>query len=166
MKPQDEKLIWRYIDGECEPQERQVIHQRIAEEPSFRQEISARTSLHQSLRQMEAEQPSMRFVMNVMDRLPQLHKKIVVQPLINPFWVKAFFYTLSAFTLVYTVGSIYYLQQVEAVNMVKIPAFQSILDRFSTLPQQLWTLIVILCFSYLFFVWLDRHLNKRFGKKT
>ncbi len=166
MKPQDEKLIWRYIDGECEPKERKVLQERIAQEPSFQQEVQARTSLHQSLRQMEAEQPSMRFVMNVMDRLPQLYKKVVVQPLIKPIWIRLFFYTLSAFALLYTGGSIYYLQQAESAGGAHIPVLQSFFDTIAALPQQVWTLIVMLCVSYLFFVWLDGRLNKRFGKKT
>ncbi|MFN7115784.1 MAG: anti-sigma factor family protein [Saprospiraceae bacterium] len=160
MKTQDEQMLWKYLDSEANEQERTAVEQRVSEEAAFQQEFQARQQLHTALQKMEAEQPSMRFVMNVMDRLPILYKK-TIEPLVNPKWVKAFFGSLGIFIAglfgyAATLGGSTTNYDVPGANFIQ---------RFNALPSSVFTILAMVSFTYLFFVILDRQLKKRFARK-
>ncbi len=161
MKAQDKEHIWQQLDGEPTDPERAQPPRR-ATEPDT--EWTTRQVLHHSLQKMEAEQPSMRFVMNVMDRLPQLYKKMTVQPLVHPRWVRAFLYMLTGAGLLYVGVVVHYVQTAEDAAAALSPTIDWLLPFFALLPAQSWGMMATLCASYLFFVLLDRHLRKRFSK--
>lgn len=160
MKPQDDKLHWKYIDGEATEQERTWVQRRLTDDASFKAEFQSRQQLNHTLQQMEPEQPSMRFTLNVMESLPVLYKK-AIEPLVSPKWVKAFIGSLVA-AVVGLFGYAAISADAEVVTS-HIPG-QNFIERLNSLPISTFTTLIIISISYLFFVMLDRQLKKRFSK--
>jgi len=69
-------LIWKYLDGECTPQEKEQVQRLLAEDLAFAEELEMAKSLQETLRELEPEQPSMRFSANVSEKLPALYRPI------------------------------------------------------------------------------------------
>lgn len=160
MKIPDDKLQWKYLDGEATESERSAVQRRLEEDAAFKTALHTRQQLHHTLRQMEPEQPSMRFVMNVMDSLPILYKK-TIEPLVSPKWIKAFLGSLGVFF----VGLFVYAATViGSFSNSNIPGEQFI-EKLNALPISVFTTLAIISFTYLFFVILDRQLKKRFARK-
>lgn len=164
MKEQDKKLIWKVLDGEGTPEEREQSQQRRAEDSDFNLEFATREHLHDSLHKTEAEQPSMRFVMNVMDKLPQLYQR-TIKPLISPIWVKGFLYTMTALLVGYFGSVAYYMRNTEQISPEAAPGAKVLSDFVQMFSTQTWVILGMLGFSYLFFVWLDKTLKKRFQNR-
>ncbi len=101
MQPEDSILLWKYIDGQCAPEEARQLEQRMEQDAALKAAWELRLRLNTSLRQLPLEQPSMRFALNVMDRLPALVRKIQIAPLISPRWLKTFWAAMA--TVVCTV---------------------------------------------------------------
>jgi len=95
MQPEDSILLWKYIDGQCAPEEALQLEQRLAQDAALKAAWELRVRLNTSLRQLPLEQPSMRFALNVMDRLPALVRKIQVEPLVPPRWLKTFWAAMA-----------------------------------------------------------------------
>ncbi len=98
MQSEDSILLWKYIDGQCTPEEALLLEQRMEQDEALKEAWALRVRLNTSLRQLPLEQPSMRFAVNVMDRLPALVRKIKFEPLVSPRWLQVF--GASAATLV------------------------------------------------------------------
>ena len=87
MKDMDEILIWKYLDGLCDPAEKEEVEKRLLNDEKFKLALEQRSTLHKGLEGMEPEQPSMRFTLNVMENLPEMYNKLsVIPPLIQPVW--------------------------------------------------------------------------------
>lgn len=164
MKEEDKKLIWKLLDGEGTPTEREQAQERRSEDADFNLEFGMREHLHESLKKTEAEQPSMRFAMNIMDKLPQLYQR-TIKPLISPLWVKGFLYTMTALLVGYMGSVMYYVATTDEISPDAAPGAQTISNIFNSLSNQTWIMLGMLGFSYLFFVWLDKTLKKRFNRK-
>lgn len=95
MLPEDSILLWKYIDGQCLPEEARQLEQRMAQDADLKAAWELRIRLNQSLRQLPLEQPSLRFALNVMDRLPAMVKKINIAPLVSTRWLKSFTATMA-----------------------------------------------------------------------
>ncbi|MEM1218569.1 MAG: hypothetical protein AAGH79_06640 [Bacteroidota bacterium] len=72
MSVMEETLLWKYIDGDCTPQELALVEKMLAEEERIRQHFNTMKLLHGDLLNLEMQQPSMRFTANVMEQLPVL----------------------------------------------------------------------------------------------
>ncbi len=164
MKEDDKKLIWKLLDGEGTPAEREHAQQRRSEDADFNLEFGMRAHLHESLQKTEAEQPSMRFVLNVMDKLPQLYRR-TVKPLIRPIWVKGFLYAVLALLIGSFGIGMYYVTITDEISPEAAPGAETVSNFFNALPTQTWLMLGMIGFSYLFFVWLDKALRKRFQNK-
>ena len=77
-------LIWKYLDGECTPQEKEQVQQLLAQDTTFAEEMELAKSLQETLSTMEPEQPSMRFSANVSEKLPSLYRPIHISTDILP----------------------------------------------------------------------------------
>ena len=161
MKEQNEQMIWKYLDGHSSPAECEAMEKRLAEDAAFRAAFLERQRLHAALQEQEAEQPSLRFAKNVMDRLPALYRRSV-EPLVRPFWTKVFAGALGAFLILYFGGVIYSVERglvsgegpaAEVGNQVS-----TWLDR---LPPHALYIVLALSISYLFLVFLDRKLQQK-----
>lgn len=156
------ELLWKYIDGQCTPEEVSRVERLLAEDAGFKREWAQRHKLHQHLRLEELEQPSMRFARNVMDRLPNLYRKLDIRPLISPLWRKALtglagLFLLAYFALVFNV--------VETAGPTSSPnqQLEGFIDTLTSLPMQAMSILLSLSIGYILLTFLDQQLKKRFS---
>ena len=76
MENEQSILIWKYLDGECTPQEKEQVQHLLTHDMAFAEELELAKSLQESLQKMEPEQPSMRFSANVTEQLPALYRPV------------------------------------------------------------------------------------------
>ena len=93
-----EEKIWSYIDGTSSKDEVAFVEQMIATDAIWRVKYSELKEINQLLKaDMELEQPSMRFSMNVMDQLQGLQPAPATKQYINKTIIRsiAVFFILS-----------------------------------------------------------------------
>lgn len=159
------ELLWKYIDGECSPDEALEAERLLAENPELKREWAQRARLHQELQQQELEQPSMRFARNVMERLPELYRKLDIRPLISPFWRKALAGLAGVFVLAYFALVFNVIETAGPAEGGQIPEVQAFVDTLTGLPMQAMSILLALSFGYILLAFLDRQLKKRFGEQ-
>lgn len=162
---QDEHIIWSYLDGTATAAEREAVEKRLVEDNAFRAAFLERKHLHAALQEQEAEQPSLRFAKNVMDKLPALYQR-TVEPLVRPFWIKAFAAGLGVFLLLYFGGVIYSVER--GLVSGEGPAARvgnQVSSLIDNLPSQALYIVLALSVSYLFLVFLDRKLQRLMLRK-
>lgn len=76
MENEQSILIWKYLDGDCTPQEKEQVQHLLAQDATFAEELEMAKSLQETLQGMEPEHPSMRFSANVTEKLPALYRPI------------------------------------------------------------------------------------------
>ncbi len=158
-------MIWNYLDGTGSPVQRQAVEKRLTEDAAFRAAFLERKHLHAALQEQEAEQPSMRFANNVMDKLPALYQR-TVEPLVRPFWIKVFAGSLGAFLLLYFGGVIYSMERgLVSGEGPAARAGDQVSTLLDSLPPQVLSVVLALSISYLFLVFLDRKLQRLMLKK-
>jgi len=65
-----EQMIWEYIDGSCDEPTKVQVQQKLNTDVQWQNMYSELLSLHKSIRtDMEAEQPSLRFTKNVLEKI-------------------------------------------------------------------------------------------------
>jgi anti-sigma factor RsiW len=153
------ELLWKHIDGSCSPEERQAVERLLAEDEAFKQEWAKAQKLHTALQQQEAEQPSMRFAKNVMERLPALYRKISIQPLLSPLAKRGFIALLGLFFAAYFYFAYLYLQANPA-GAGSSP-LEGIANTLLSLPMTVMSLLAALSSAFLLLAWLDKQLKKR-----
>jgi len=62
---------WDYLDGKLPELEREAFEQKLSQDADLRAAFEEARVLHQALREMEADAPSMRFSKDVLEQLPQ-----------------------------------------------------------------------------------------------
>ncbi|MCB0571144.1 MAG: hypothetical protein KDC66_15325 [Phaeodactylibacter sp.] len=154
------ELLWKYIDGACTPEEKAEVERLLAEDTAFRLAYAQRLKLHQSLKEQPLEQPSMRFVRNVMDRLPSLYKKLSVRPL----FTTTQWSILGALTAVFMLGYSYITYQyAESAPKAAEPSqIDIVASALNGLPTQFMAVLAAVSFGVIGLVWLDRQLKQRF----
>lgn len=157
-----EELLWKYLDGECSPEETGAVEKLLAEDPEFKREWARRHKLHKQLQQQELEQPSLRFARNVMDRLPELYHKLDIRPLISPLWQKVLGGLAGAFLLAYFALVYNFVETTAPDGASQIPAVQAFVDTLAGLPVQALSILLSLSFGYILLVVIDQRLKKRF----
>ncbi|NUN99664.1 MAG: hypothetical protein HUU01_03505 [Saprospiraceae bacterium] len=134
MLPEDSILLWKYIDGQCLPEEARQLEQRMAQDADLKAAWELRIRLNQSLRQLPLEQPSLRFALNVMDRLPAMVKKINIAPLVSTRWLKSFTATMATIVC----AALALVSGGEPASMSShSPSFSKITDHFSAIFERL-----------------------------
>jgi hypothetical protein len=102
---QMEEKIWGYIDGSSSKEEVAFVEQMIAADTIWRAKYSELKEINQLLKaDMELEQPSMRFSMNVMDQLQGLQPAPATKKYIN----KTIIRSIAVFFIVTIVGFLIY----------------------------------------------------------
>lgn len=69
MNPVIEQKIWDYLDGKYAPTEARAIEELIGTDPEYKAAYEEITMIHQSLQQMDWEEPSLAFTRNIMDKI-------------------------------------------------------------------------------------------------
>lgn len=102
---QMEEKIWGYIDGNSSKEEVAFVEQMIATDAAWRAKYGELKEINQLLKaDMELEQPSMRFTMNVMDQLKGLQPAPATKQYIN----KAIIRTIATFFILTIAGFLVY----------------------------------------------------------
>ncbi len=78
MDNRDSYPWWAQIDENGRPEA------ELNSSPENAQNYAQARRLHEQLRQMEPETPSLRFQVNVMEQLPVMYRKVVARPLLYP----------------------------------------------------------------------------------
>lgn len=100
-----EEKIWSYIDGTSSKDEVAFVEQMIATDAIWRVKYSELKEINQLLKaDMELEQPSMRFSMNVMDQLQGLQPAPATKQYIN----KTIIRSIAVFFILSIVGFLIY----------------------------------------------------------
>jgi len=171
MKSYSEELLWNYIDGSCSEEERAQIEQALKTDPELKKALAERMALHQALQKIEAEEPSMRFVTNIMERLPDIRFKFSLPPLVSPQLKRRFLLgTLSVFTLI--IALVFSLPEGQstadggATTDIGVVSFW--VEWSTSLVNSPITLMVAsVSLSFIIIMYLDRFLKKQFlSKKT
>ncbi|MCB0630509.1 MAG: hypothetical protein R2824_13015 [Saprospiraceae bacterium] len=166
MKKETENRIWAYLDGSCTAEERLQVEQLLESDPSFREEFRKSEILHRELRQMEVEIPSMRFIQNVMDKLPPVQQLATV-PLVSPKWLKGFGLTFMSLILVFWGSSALMMSDngelsQDTTEMVSLLEWMAQLTAKGISGPYLLAGIIFISIICLFF--LDKWLQARFGR--
>lgn len=69
MNPVIEQKIWDYLDGKCTPTAARVIEELIRTNAEYKAAYEEISVIHQSLKQMDWEEPSLAFTRNIMDKI-------------------------------------------------------------------------------------------------
>lgn len=157
-----EELIWSYLDGQLEAEDRTRVEKALETDPAFKELFLQSELLHQQLETMESEVPSMRFAQNVMDRLPAV-KELATGPLVSVKWLRSF-YGSTVTLLILLVGSTLALFPASASS--EDPYAERMVDTiqsvFNYIPNNLLLMTGIVLVSLLTLLTLDRWLQKRF----
>ena len=162
MKEQDHDLIWKYIDGDCTTVEVQYVENQIEGNPTFNKEWKQKLVLHEALKEIETHQPSMRFVMNVMESLPTPNFGLRIAPLVPQRWV---WKTL--------VGSGLFVAMMLAVTWGNMPISAHFIEQppspwmtythmILEIPASVWNIIAALSFAVLSLLGMDFWMKRKF----
>lgn len=81
MKDQkDIKKWWQYIDGDLDAADQAAFQEELQQNEELANIFQESQSLENHLVEIEAEEPAMRFSMNVLEDLPTLYKKVNIEP--------------------------------------------------------------------------------------
>lgn len=161
---EENDLIWRFIDGDCDEAETKALLQRIEEDPDFKQAVEERRQLDQAFVDLELEQPSMRFTTNVMENLPSLYQQLPTRDLLGPSWVKAFWGGLS-FLMLSTIGIGFFSPETYPEPSNNFTRETIDLTKSLFLPYKTAIILLSISITSIFLVLLDKQLSRR-NKKT
>ncbi len=163
MSEQKNKF-WDLIDGDLTPEQKEALEKNLETSAQAKQEQQQRLQLHASLQKMEAEQPSMRFAQNIMEKLPQLYQKIKVQPLISKRSLQILTASFTAFVAwyLYTAVSVLGDQPRTANNT----AADRIIEFLNSTSNQTLMMVMIVSAGLLALFALDRLMKSYFQKNN
>ncbi len=104
MENEQSILIWKYLDGECTPQEKEQVQHLLTHDNAFADELELAKSLQETLQDMEPEQPSMRFSANLVEKLPALYRPVHTSADILPKGLVRFFGSLVGTVALLSLG--------------------------------------------------------------
>lgn len=166
MKREMEDMIWAYLDGTCSRAEQERVEELLGSDQQFRDAFHKSKLLHRELQAVEVEMPSMRFVQNVMDKLPAV-KNLATTPLVSTKWLRTFGWTLAGMLAFFWGGSALIIPQdaafaEETGEMVSLLEWLARLSAKGVSGPLFFAGIVFL--SLLGLLLLDRWLQSRFGR--
>ncbi|NET36291.1 MAG: hypothetical protein F6K19_30410 [Cyanothece sp. SIO1E1] len=159
---EENDLIWRFIDGDCDEAETKAVLQRMEEDPDFKRAVEERQQLDGAFADLELEQPSMRFTTNVMENLPVLYQQLPTQHLLGPSWVKAFWGGLT-FLMLGTIGVGFFSPEAYAEPTGNFSREAIDITKSLFLPYKTAIILLSISITSIFLVLLDKQLSK--GRK-
>lgn len=156
---EENDLIWRFIDGDCDEAETKALLQRIEKDPDFKQAVEERQQLDLAFVELELEQPSMRFTTNVMENLPTLYQQLPTQHLLGPSWVKAFWGGLT-FLMLSTIGVGFFSPEAYTEPSTSFTQETINLTKSLFLPYKTAIILLSISITSIFLVMLDKQLSR------
>ena len=158
---QMEEKIWGYIDGTSAKEEVAFVEQMIASDATWRAKYSELKEINQLLQaNMEEEQPSMRFSMNVMDQLKGLQPAPATKQYINKTIIRsiAVFFVISIVGfLVYGFTLIDWSASASTDNSYQLPSMS--VD-YKILLNNTWLNVLVMLNVVMGLLYLDRYLRR------
>jgi hypothetical protein len=159
---QMEEKIWGYIDGISSKEEVAFVEQMIASDTVWRAKYSELKEINQLLKaDMELEQPSMRFSMNVMDQLKALQpapatKQYISKTIIRS--IAAFFILTIIGFLIYGFTLIDWSSTSSAGNNYQLP---SLSFDYKSLLSSTWINVLLMLNVVMGLLYLDNYLRRK-----
>ena len=157
-----EEKIWGYIDGSSSKEEVAFVEQMIASDTVWRAKYSELKEINQLLKaDMELEQPSMRFSMNVMDQLKALQpapatKQYISKTIIRS--IAAFFILTIIGFLIYGFTLIDWSSTSSAGNNYQLP---SLSFDYKSLLSSTWINVLLMLNVVMGLLYLDNYLRRK-----
>lgn len=104
-----EHQLWDYIDGTASAEERSAVEKLLAENRLWREKYQELTDINALMKDIELEQPSLRFTRNVMEEIAKHHIAPATRKYINNriiFSIAAFFISSIIGFVIYGIGQI------------------------------------------------------------
>jgi len=114
MDQEMEKIIWEYIDGYSNPDEKAVVARHLAEDPEWQIKYNELMQIHALLQKEELDMPSLRFTKNVMEEIAQYHVAPATKNYINKNVIRgitAFFLIMIGGLFIYFIGQLHWTTQ-------------------------------------------------------
>lgn len=124
MEKDKATLIWKYLDEECTPTEKEELTRLLGEDAAFAEEFALARQLHQSLQGIEQEEPSMRFSTNLQEKLPALYRPVQVSADLLPKTLVRLFGTIVGAVALMSLGLFFGAQHNAAAKL-------NLLDRYT-----------------------------------
>lgn len=159
LTEKDHEILWKLIDEEFDPEEENLIKQKLETDLPFKEEWQNKLLIHQIMQGIEPKSPSMRFVQNVMDHLPKLHGRLVITPLIPKEYIRNFILASSFFVvslIAISWGNSSLTPPNTPLNQISAELSNTILG----VPYHTWTIIASITFGILSLMALDKVLKK------
>jgi hypothetical protein len=161
-----EEQLWNYIDSSCSEEEKQQIEQALPDNEELRLALAERMALHQALQKIEAEEPSMRFAQNIMDKLPNI--SFTLPQLVSPKLRRGFILAMTSLS-VGIVVLVFNLPEASTTSGTETTPYVSQWIELTTTIVNAPVTMIVACLglSFLLLTFLERYLKKRLVlKKT
>lgn len=162
-QPSIEERLWDYIDGLSLPEEKSAIEQLIESHIEWRNKYRELLDVHELMsKNLELDEPSMRFTQNVMEDIAKFHIAPAAQSYINKrvIWgIFSFFILMIVGFLIYVFGSLTW----NSSSNQPLPFHMNSLTNFdfSKLFNNTYTSIFLMINAVLGLVLLDMYLGKK-----
>jgi anti-sigma factor RsiW len=148
--------IWAYLDGQLSPEQKKTFEHQLEQDEDLRQLLAEARALDTHLENREPDQPSMRFVANLMDKLPERYKSISVSPLLSRSTLRWMGGILATLFLV-NLGLAF---TVDAPATQVTPYVEQLKEWSSSIPSRWLMLSAALSIGYLGYLLLDNLLAR------
>ncbi len=111
MNQEMEKLIWEFIDGQCNVDGKDLVSRKLEEDLVWRTKFNELMNIHEMLQKEELEMPSLRFTKNVMEEIARFHVAPATEKYINKNVIRgitAFFLAMIGGLFVYLISQIHW----------------------------------------------------------
>lgn len=156
------KEWWLSLDGDLDPAEQKRFEEAMQKDATLATNYSEAKTLDHALSKQEAEQPSMRFSKNVFEQLPQLYKKISIEPLFTKRALNLGVFTIGSFSVLSIVLA-FFLE--DTTDGVESNFWNTYIHQLSNIPNQWLLTIGLASFCLSAVIFLDRFLKKQILKK-
>ena len=160
-----EDQLWDYLDGFCSPEEKRSIEQLIQTNAAWKRKLNELTALHESLKSMELDEPSMAFKNRVMEQVlasphPSTLKTRVDKRIINS--IGGFF----AIAILGVLGYTFSKMDWSVGSGYSIPSYDLPKINWSLFDSSGYTLFVFTAFMVTGLFVVDKVIQERRSRKT
>ncbi|GAB5553266.1 MAG: hypothetical protein Sapg2KO_28570 [Saprospiraceae bacterium] len=157
------KQWWLSLDGDLDPAEQKRFEQAMEKDAELATTFFEAKTLDNALSKQEAEQPSMRFSKNVFEQLPQLYRKISIEPLFTKKALTIGILSVLSFFVLSVIPA--FLLDGNASGNVESNFWETYINQLSNIPNQWLLTIGLVSFCLTTVILLDQFLKKQILKK-
>lgn len=160
----DSKQIkwWSSLDGDLSEQEQKAFEKEMAENKALAQQFMEAKELDAELKQMEADEPSMRFSKNLLEQLPQLYRRVNIEPLFQRKALTRGGLFLAIVAMI-TLSPAFFVET-EGLSGTP-PVWEQWLSFLNHLDPQWISMIAFLCSGFILYFFADQQLKKQLLKR-